>query len=171
MIFFTTCKVNIGLNIVARRQDGYHDIETLMVPIDWHDVLEIVPAKGDKTTLTVLGRQVDCAPEDNLVMKAYRALDAVSPLPPVDIYLEKIVPDQAGLGGGSADASFTLTGLYGNWHNSATRRHRPYTLLYSNSQTRYQSADSRGLCRRNTRALEYATERDTDQYRVSLSGQ
>ncbi|MDE7472885.1 MAG: 4-(cytidine 5'-diphospho)-2-C-methyl-D-erythritol kinase, partial [Muribaculaceae bacterium] len=111
MIFFTTCKVNIGLNIVARRQDGYHDIETLMVPIDWHDVLEIVPAKGDKTTLTVLGRQVDCAPEDNLVMKAYRALDAVSPLPPVDIYLEKIVPDQAGLGGGSADASFTLTGL------------------------------------------------------------
>ena len=111
MIFFTTCKVNIGLNIVARRQDGYHDIETLMVPIDWHDVLEIVPAKGDKTTLTVLGRQVDCAPEDNLVMKAYRALDAVTPLPPVDIYLEKIVPDQAGLGGGSADASFTLTGL------------------------------------------------------------
>ncbi len=111
MIVFTTCKINIGLNIQSRRPDGYHNIETLMVPIDWHDILEIVPAKGKISTLTTYGRKVDCPPEKNLVMKAYRELDKLHPLPPVDIYLEKIVPDQAGLGGGSADAAFTLTCL------------------------------------------------------------
>jgi len=79
--------------------------------VPWRDILEIVPAKGNKTTLTVTGRHVDCPPEKNLVIKAYNALNKIVPLPPVDIHLHKIIPDGAGLGGGSADASFTLTGL------------------------------------------------------------
>ena len=111
MILFPNAKINLGLNVVRRRIDGYHDLETLFYPVPWRDVLEIVPAKGDTTTLTVTGRAVDCPPEKNLVMKAYKALDALSPLPPVDIYLKKIIPDGAGLGGGSADAAFTLVGL------------------------------------------------------------
>lgn len=111
MILFPNAKINLGLNVVRRRPDGYHDLETLFYPVPWRDVLEIVPAKGDTTTLTVTGRNVDCPPEKNLVMKAYSALDAMSPLPPVDIYLQKIIPDGAGLGGGSADAAFTLKGL------------------------------------------------------------
>lgn len=111
MIIFTTCKINLGLNIISRRPDGYHDLSTIMIPVDWGDILEIVPASGNNTTLTVLGREVDCPIEDNLVMRAYRALDSIKPLPPVDIILEKIVPDGAGLGGGSSDASFTLTAL------------------------------------------------------------
>lgn len=111
MLLFTTCKINIGLNVIGRRPDGYHDLSTVMVPIGWGDVLEIVPSRSGTTTLTTLGRPVDCPPDENLVMRAYRALSAVVPLPPVDIYLEKIVPDGAGLGGGSADASFTLTAL------------------------------------------------------------
>ncbi len=111
MIIFTTCKINLGLNIISRRPDGYHNLSTIMIPVDWGDILEIVPASSDKTTLTVLGRRVDCPAEDNLVMRAYRALDSIKPLPPVDIFLEKIVPDGAGLGGGSADASFTLLAL------------------------------------------------------------
>lgn len=111
MILFPNAKINLGLNVVRRRPDGYHDIETLFYPVPWRDVLEIVPAKGETTTLTVTGREVDCPPEKNLVMKAYNALNALSPLPPVDIYLQKIIPDGAGLGGGSADASFTLRGL------------------------------------------------------------
>ncbi len=77
----------------------------------WRDVLEIVPAKGPDTTLTVSGRSVDCPAEKNLVMKAYRALNEVTPLPAVDIYLRKVIPDGAGLGGGSADAAFTLSAL------------------------------------------------------------
>lgn len=109
MIKFTTCKINIGLNVINRRDDGYHNLSTVMVPVDWGDVLEIVPAKGTETTLTTLGREIQCVPEQNLVMKAYKALNQVKELPPVDIYLQKIVPDGAGLGGGSADAAFTLT--------------------------------------------------------------
>lgn len=111
MILFPNAKINIGLNIVNRRPDGYHDLETIFYPVPWRDILEIVPAKGSVTTLTVSGRPVDCPADKNLVMKAVKALDEITPLPPVDIYLEKIIPDGAGLGGGSADAAFTLAGL------------------------------------------------------------
>ena len=108
MLTFTDCKINIGLDIIRRRTDGYHDIETIMVPVPWHDVLEILPCKGDSATLTVLGNPVNCAPEDNLVMKAFRLLQREYDLPDVDIVLQKIVPDGAGLGGGSSDASNML---------------------------------------------------------------
>lgn len=110
MIIFTPCKINIGLNILSRRADGYHDISTLMVPIDWCDILEIVPSKSGKTALNVLGRELDCDTADNLVMKAYNKLNEQvnMSLPPVDIYLQKNIPDGAGLGGGSSNASHTL---------------------------------------------------------------
>lgn len=111
MILFPNAKINLGLDIERRRSDGYHDIVTVMYPVGWRDILEIVPAQSGKTTLTVTGNAVDCPAEKNLVMKAYRALESEMPLPPVDIYLHKIIPDGAGLGGGSADAAFTLIGL------------------------------------------------------------
>lgn len=110
MIVFPNAKINLGLRITRRRPDGYHDIESLMVPVAWHDILEVVPGKGSAHTLTVTGRTVDCPPEANLVMKAVRALEdhLGAPLPPLDFYLRKIIPDGAGMGGGSADASFAL---------------------------------------------------------------
>lgn len=113
MILFPNAKINIGLRILRKRPDGYHDVETLMYPIGWSDILEIVPAKGEETTLTVYGGNLaDCPMEKNLVMKAYRAVERhVGHLAPVDIYLKKIVPDGAGLGGGSSDAAFTIIGL------------------------------------------------------------
>lgn len=113
MILYPNAKINLGLNITERRPDGYHNLESLFLPVGWRDVLEIVPAKGDRCSLTVYGNTPACAPEDNLVMKAWRALSGSlpHPLPPVDIYLEKIIPEGAGLGGGSADASFMLKGL------------------------------------------------------------
>ncbi len=111
MILFPNAKINIGLYITSRRPDGYHNLETLFYPVGWQDILEIVPAKGDDTTLTVTGNTVACPAEKNLVMKAYRTLNDEIPLPPVDIFLHKIIPDGAGLGGGSADAAFTLKGL------------------------------------------------------------
>lgn len=112
MVLFPNAKINLGLNVVSRRPDGYHDIETVMMPVGWHDVLEIVPAQGQATTLTVTGRGVDCPPERNLVMRAYRAMAARCPeVGLADIYLHKVIPDGAGLGGGSADAAFTVVGL------------------------------------------------------------
>lgn len=111
MIQFPNAKINLGLNILRKRPDGYHDIDTVMYPVPWCDILEIVPSRGEDTTLTVTGRGVACPPEKNLVMKAYRAVADRMPIPPVDIYLHKVIPDGAGLGGGSADASFTIRGL------------------------------------------------------------
>lgn len=111
MITFPNAKINIGLYITSRRDDGYHEIVTAMIPTDWRDILEIVPAKGNGSTLTVTGRSVDCPTEKNLVMRAYRAMASQYDLPDVDIYLHKIIPDGAGLGGGSADAAFTIRAL------------------------------------------------------------
>ncbi|MDE6268519.1 MAG: 4-(cytidine 5'-diphospho)-2-C-methyl-D-erythritol kinase [Muribaculaceae bacterium] len=111
MITFPNAKINIGLDIIRRRPDGYHDLVTAMVPTDWRDVLEIVPASAPASTLTVTGRSVDCPPESNLVMKALRLMQRTYGLDRVgemDIYLHKVIPDGAGLGGGSADAAFTL---------------------------------------------------------------
>lgn len=108
MIKFPNAKINLGLNIVNRREDGYHDIETVFYPIALQDVVEIVPAKGNESTLTVYGRVINCPTEKNLVMKAYRSLEKDYNLPPIDIYLQKNIPDGAGLGGGSSDAASTL---------------------------------------------------------------
>lgn len=112
MILFPNAKINLGLDILRKRSDGYHDISTVMIPVDWHDILEIVPASGKDTSLTRYGRPIDCPPEKDLVMKAYNAMaTVVGGLPPANIYIEKIIPDGAGLGGGSSDAAFTLIGL------------------------------------------------------------
>lgn len=108
MIKFPNAKINLGLNIVNRRTDGYHDIETVFYPIALQDVVEIVPAKSNESTLTTYGREINCPVEKNLVMKAYRALEKDFNLPPVDIYLHKNIPDGAGLGGGSSDAASVM---------------------------------------------------------------
>lgn len=111
MVVFPNAKINLGLNITSRREDGYHILTSIMLPIGWHDILEIVPSNEGSTTLTISGNKVDCPPESNLVMKAYRSLAEKTKLPHVNIYLRKIIPDGAGLGGGSADAAFTLKAL------------------------------------------------------------
>lgn len=105
MIVFPNCKINIGLNIIRKREDGYHDLETVFFPIPFNDVLEIITS--DKTELIVTGRTVN--PDSNLCSKAYNLLKQDFPeLPPVKIHLHKIIPLGAGLGGGSSDAAFTL---------------------------------------------------------------
>lgn len=108
MITFPNAKINLGLNIVERRPDGYHNIETVFYPIGLTDVLEIVPAQGEESTLTTYGNPVDCPIENNLVMKALRLMQQLYNVPEVDIYLYKHIPDGAGLGGGSSDAASTM---------------------------------------------------------------
>lgn len=111
MVLFPNAKINLGLDILSVLPNGYHEIETLMVPIGWCDILEIVPSMTAATTLHLSGREVKCDQNDNLVFKAYNAFSKRLPLPPVDIYLRKIIPDGAGLGGGSSDAASTLVAL------------------------------------------------------------
>lgn len=112
MILFPNAKINLGLNVVARRPDGYHDIESVLYPTAWTDILEIVPAKGSVASLHLSGNAIACSPEKNLVMKALQAFESYTGLTAaVDIFLHKIIPDGAGLGGGSADAAFAILGL------------------------------------------------------------
>ena len=111
MKLYANAKINIGLNVVSKRADGYHNLETVFYPVDMCDVLNIVPSHADATTLQVKGIQVDSSMQDNLVYKAYTLLKQDFDIPAVDIVLEKNVPFGAGLGGGSSDAANTLKAL------------------------------------------------------------
>ncbi len=111
MLTFPNAKINLGLNIVGKRPDGYHDLETIFYPIPLEDALEITPLQdsaGQKYALHLYGQEVAGAPEDNLVVKAYLMLDKDFGLPPTEIHLLKHIPSGAGLGGGSSDAAFML---------------------------------------------------------------
>jgi 4-diphosphocytidyl-2-C-methyl-D-erythritol kinase len=106
MVVFPPCKINLGLHIIRKRPDGYHDIETCFYPLPWTDILEAIPSSAFQFTQT--GLPIDSAPELNLCVRAYHALKADHEFTPPHIHLHKIVPMGAGLGGGSADAAFTL---------------------------------------------------------------
>lgn len=111
MILFPQAKLNIGLFVTRRRPDGYHILQTLFYPIDWCDALEVLPAEGPGPDVRWLqqGIQVDCDPESNLCVKAYRLLQQRYPdLPPVQMCLQKNIPFGAGLGGGSSDGAHAL---------------------------------------------------------------
>ncbi len=110
MISYPNCKINLGLHVVGKRPDGYHDLETLFVPVhDLCDELEILPTTHyPLPTISQDGIALDNAPDDNLCMRAWRLLHEEFAIPPVSIRLKKGIPFGAGLGGGSADAAFTL---------------------------------------------------------------
>ena len=108
MKLYANAKINIGLNVVSKRPDGYHNLETVFYPVDMCDYLEITPSTGDVTTLQVKGIQVDSSMQDNLVYKAYMLLKQDFDIAAVNIVLEKNIPFGAGLGGGSSDAANTL---------------------------------------------------------------
>lgn len=106
MIVFPNAKINIGLNVVERRADGYHNLETVFYPVKIHDALEVV--LSDKLCFTSSGNPIPGNAGDNLCLKAYHLLKKDHHLPPVNIHLHKNIPIGAGLGGGSADAGFFI---------------------------------------------------------------
>lgn len=106
MISFPNAKINLGLHVVAKRPDGYHNIESCFYPVNWTDMLEIIPA--DAFLFTSSGLPIPGDSTHNLCTKAYLALRQDFDLPPVHIHLHKTIPIGAGLGGGSADGAFTV---------------------------------------------------------------
>ncbi|WP_243349076.1 4-(cytidine 5'-diphospho)-2-C-methyl-D-erythritol kinase [Parabacteroides sp. FAFU027] len=108
MIKFPNAKINLGLNIVSKRPDGYHNLETIFYPIGIKDALEVVPSQTGGDKLHISGIEVDGPTENNLVMKALRLIKRQYMIPDLDIYLHKQIPFGAGLGGGSADAAVML---------------------------------------------------------------
>lgn len=106
MISFPNAKINIGLNVLEKRPDGYHNLETIFFPVKLADALEVVEA--DKFAFSSSGIEIGGKAESNLVVKAYHLLKNDFELPAVRIHLHKVIPFGAGLGGGSSDAAFTL---------------------------------------------------------------
>lgn len=110
----TPAKINLGLNITQRRADGYHDLETVFFPVpSFSDTLSFTvnDQRKEGCTLSMKGIEIQGEASDNLVCRAYRLLDAEFHLPPVDIMLEKHIPTQAGMGGGSSDCAATVLAL------------------------------------------------------------
>lgn len=109
MILFPPAKINLGLNVLFKREDGYHELDTCMVPIPLFDVLEILPAEEflfHQSGITISGDS-----GDNLCVKAYQLMVENFSIPPVYIHLRKEIPMGAGLGGGSSDAAYVLKGI------------------------------------------------------------
>lgn len=110
MLSFPNCKINLGLNITRKREDGYHDLETVFYPIALKDSLEII--QSSEFTFQSSGLPIDGDEKNNLCVKAYRLLKQDFPgIPTISIHLHKAIPMGAGLGGGSADGAFTLSML------------------------------------------------------------
>lgn len=112
MLLFPNAKINLGLNVVEKRADGYHNIETVFYPIGLSDVLDVqVSESCSDYSFSASGIPIDGDPENNLIIKAYRLLRSQYQFPPIDISLAKQIPFGAGLGGGSSDAAFMLKAL------------------------------------------------------------
>ena len=114
MLIFPNCEINLGLNIIRKRTDGYHDLETVFYPVNWQDALEgvksEVKSEASGVIFTSSGLTIAGDAQNNLCVKAYDLLKKDFPsLPSIQLHLHKIIPMGAGLGGGSADGAYTLT--------------------------------------------------------------
>lgn len=109
MILFPFAKINVGLHILNKRADGFHNIESLILPIPLFDILEIEKSKTDEFTIS--GFPLAPTSDENLVWKAIHILRKEVSFSPVKIHLHKQIPVQAGLGGGSSDATHTITAI------------------------------------------------------------
>src|SRR5258705_2095800 len=113
MIVFPNCKINLGLNVLQKRSDGFHELETVFYPLAVHDILEIVFLKKLRgqpgIPFSVSGLKIDGEKNSNLCIQALKLLKKKIPqMPSVQLHLHKVIPTGSGLGGGSSDASFTL---------------------------------------------------------------
>ena len=107
MVAFPNCKINLGLRITEKRHDGFHNLESVFLPLPWYDALEIIESNALKISAT--GIPVPGDSQNNLCIKAWHLLKKDFPaLPPVSIYLHKTIPTGAGLGGGSSNGAFML---------------------------------------------------------------
>lgn len=109
MVTFPNAKINLGLNIISKRADGFHNLESCFYPIPWQDALEILPAKDFYFSSS--GIEIPGSRESNLCVKVYELLRKRFSLPPVNIHLHKNIPIGAGLGGGSSDAAFLIQAI------------------------------------------------------------
>lgn len=109
MILFPSAKINLGLRIIGKRNDGYHNIESFFYPIPLNDVIEF--KKAPKFKLSLFGRHIPGKLSENILVKTWELMHMHYSIPPVEISLLKNIPPGSGLGGGSSDAVFFMKGL------------------------------------------------------------
>jgi 4-diphosphocytidyl-2-C-methyl-D-erythritol kinase len=126
MICFPNAKINLGLYITEKRNDGFHNIETVFYPIGWNDALEVIENKSstEDFNLHLSGLSISGGISDNLLHKAYSIIKQTRTLPAIDVYLHKTLPMGAGLGGGSADAAFFINLLNEQFNLNFTEEER-----------------------------------------------
>lgn len=108
MIAFPNAKINLGLHILSRRTDGFHNIESVLFPIRLSDALEVIEAHNRKFSITSSGLPIPSDGKPNLCERAFWLLHNEFQIPLVNLHLHKVIPAGSGLGGGSADAAYTL---------------------------------------------------------------
>lgn len=110
MICFPNAKINLGLSVTEKREDGFHNIETIFYPVGWCDALEIIESTNANKdfNLHLSGLPIHGDLQDNLLYKAYQAIKKIKTVPQIEVYLHKNIPMGAGLGGGSSDAAFFI---------------------------------------------------------------
>ena len=114
MIYFPNAKINLGLRVLGKRADGFHEISSLFIPTQWCDVLEVIARENGERgrfNLTCEGLEIECESDDNLVAKAHALISKDYDLPEIQAQLIKVIPSGAGLGGGSADGAFMLKAI------------------------------------------------------------
>jgi 4-diphosphocytidyl-2-C-methyl-D-erythritol kinase len=113
MIIYPNAKINLGLHVIEKRADGFHNIETVFYPVGWQDMLEVLPdpSRERGVTFSSSGIPIPGAAHENLCVKAYELISKDYPMPAVKVHLHKIIPIGAGLGGGSSDAAFFIKAL------------------------------------------------------------
>ena len=107
MIFFPNAKINIGLNVISKRSDGYHNLESCFCPLNFHDIIEI--KKSNSLSFNTSGIKIPGQKNNNLIIKAFEKIKYKTD--PIKIFLHKRIPIGSGLGGGSSDGSFTLLAI------------------------------------------------------------
>ena len=112
MISFPNAKINLGLKVVSKREDGYHNLDTVFYPIQFYDILEIIPTSGvdiPEVSFTTSGKKINGETSSNLCIKAYNLLKKDFPtIKSISLHLHKNIPMGAGMGGGSADGAFMI---------------------------------------------------------------
>lgn len=116
MVVFPNCKINLGLFVTHKRHDGYHHLESIFLPVDFYDALEIIPNGTDSCVVHNYNSQIDIPMQSHSCFQAWSLLKRDFDIDGVDIHLIKHIPSGAGLGGGSSDAAFTLNLLNDIFH-------------------------------------------------------
>lgn len=111
MLVFSNCKINLGLNVINKRLDGFHNLKTVFYPINWLDALEVIEDDRSKNgfNFSQSGLTIDVPIENNLIYKAWQVINNKTKIPPIKVNLVKRIPMGAGLGGGSSNAAYFIT--------------------------------------------------------------